>query len=124
MRILKFLATGLIGLSVNLGVFQFLFVLGVPYLAGSIGGFIFALFVGFLLQKFWTFRELSLNKVNTQFILYGTLALCNLAINTVIVYVLVEHFNTYHLIAQTVGAGLVAIISFFVYKFYIFRAAI
>ncbi|MBI4065861.1 GtrA family protein [Candidatus Kaiserbacteria bacterium] len=121
MHILKFLSTGIIGLSVNLGVFHTLYVSGVPYLAGSIIGFAIALFVGFTLQKFWTFEEPTLERARTQFMLYGTLAVCNLAVNTLIVYALVEYANAHYLIAQTIGAGSVALVSYFVYKLYIFR---
>lgn len=120
MRALRFLITGGIGLSVNLGVFHTLYVLGVPYLIGSILGFIFALFVGFTLQKYWTFEEHTRGRVHRQFVLYSTLAVCNLAVNTLVVYVLIEYASVHYLIAQTVGAGLVALTSYFVYRFYIF----
>lgn len=120
MRVLKFLITGLTGLCVNLGVFHLLYVLGVPYLAGSVTAFLVAMFVGFVLQKYWTFEEHTLERAHMQLMLYGTLALCNLAANTLIVYLLVEYASTHYLVAQTIGAGSVAITSYFVYRFYIF----
>lgn len=121
MRVLKFFMTGLIGISVNLGVFHVLYVVGVPYLAGSIAGFSVALFIGFVLQKHWTFQDRSQEPVHTQFALYSTLALGNLAFNTGIVYVLIDKLGVYYLFAQTVGAAIIALDSFFVYKFFIFK---
>ena len=120
MRILKFLIAGATGLSVNLGVFHMLYVLGVPYLAGSIVSFSIVMVVGFMLQKFWTFEEHTLERTRTQFTLYATLALCNLAANTLIVYVLVEPMNVHYLVAQTIGAGSVALVSYFIYRLHIF----
>lgn len=120
MRIFRFLSTGAIGLSVNLGIFHTLYVLGVPYLAGSISALLIAMIVGFVLQKHWTFEERSRERTRTQFMLYVTLSLCNLGVNTLIVYLLVEYANVYYLIAQAVGAGLVAFTSYAVYKHYIF----
>lgn len=123
MRALRFLITGGIGLSVNLGVFHMLYVFGVPYLAGSIAGFIFALFVGFVLQKYWTFEEHTFGRVHRQFVLYSMLAVCNLVVNTLVVYVLIEYTGVHYLVAQTIGAGSVALISYFVYRLYIFTDA-
>jgi putative flippase GtrA len=124
MRIIKFLITGGIGLSVNLGTFHLLYVSGVPYLAGSIVAFCIAMIVGFILQKYWTFEEHTVERARTQFMLYAMLALCNLAVNTFIVYILVEYTGAHYLVAQAVGAGSVALVSYFVYRLYIFRAVL
>ena len=120
MRVLKFFFSGVIGLGVNLGVFHLLFVLGVPYLAGSVAAFLVAMIVGFILQKYWTFGERSQKRVQKQFLLYVMLTLCNLAVNTLIVYVLVEYASAHYLVAQTIGAGSVALTSYVIYRRYIF----
>lgn len=119
MRDLKFLITGMIGLSVNLGVYQALFIFDVPYLVGSIAAFLVAMIAGFILQKYWTFEDRSLERMYSQFTLYAVLAFGNLAINTFVVYRLVER-GIHHLIAQAIGAGLVTFTSYFVYRRYIF----
>lgn len=113
----------MIGLSVNLGVFHILYVLGIPYLAGSVTALFVAMLVGFILQKYWTFQDRSSERMHIQFALYAALALGNLAVNTLIVFLLVEHAGAYYLIAQTVGAGAVALTSYFIYRFYIFADA-
>lgn len=119
-RIVKFLVAGMIGVSVNLGVFHLLYLAGVPYLAGSAGGFLVAVVVGFVLQKFWTFTNSSHEYTRKQFFWYALLALANLALNTGIVYVLVGKLGFHYLFAQAIGAAVVAVDSFFVYKFFIF----
>ncbi len=121
MRVLKFLITGAIGISVNLGTFHILYVLGVPYLLGSIAGFLSAVFIGFILQKYWAFRDHAPERLRAQFVAYILLALGNLALNTGIVYLLVDTFNTYYLLAQAIGAAVVAIDSFFIYRALIFK---
>ncbi|MDE1919374.1 MAG: GtrA family protein [Patescibacteria group bacterium] len=120
MRVLKFLATGIIGMSVNLTLFHALYVIGVPYLAGSALAFLAALVVGFLLQKYWTFEDRARERLRAQFALYAALALTNLAVNTLLVFLLVEYAGAYYLVAQAVGAGSVALASYFVYERFIF----
>jgi putative flippase GtrA len=120
MRVLKFLATGAIGISVNLLVFHLLHIFGAAYLVGSIAGFLVAVFVGFVLQKYWTFDDRSPERSRTQFVQYVILALFNLVINTGIVYVLIGRLNVYYLAAQAIGAALVAIDSYLFYRFFIF----
>jgi len=122
MRVLRFLSTGAVGLAVNLGTYYVMTQLGVQYLIGSALAFFTALIVGFVLQKYWTFEERSLERARTQFFLYGALALCNLGANTLLVYLLVENAQTHYLISQTIGAGLAACVSYFAYHFYIFSS--
>lgn len=121
MRILKFLTTGIIGVSVNLGLFYVLNIIGVPYLAGSAAAFLCALLVGFVLQKYWTFEDCAPGRLRSQFAQYAALALANLVLNTGVVYVLVGRFGVHYLFAQAVGAVLVAVDSFIAYHLFIFR---
>lgn len=121
MRVLKFLITGMIGISVNLSVFHALYVLGVPYLAGSVAGLLISMVIGFLLQKYWTFWERTPERLRAQFALYAALALGNLALNTLIVYTLVGKLGVHYLIAQAIGAAFVAIDSFVTYHTFIFK---
>ena len=120
MRVLRFLISGGIGISVNLGMFHLLVILGTSYLTGSIIAFLFAMIVGFLLQKYWTFEDRAPERVQRQLFWYASLALGNLALNTLIVYALIEYRHIYYLVAQAVGAGSVALTSYVVYSLYIF----
>lgn len=121
MRVLKFLIAGVIGMSVNLGVFHLLYVLGVPYLIGSIAGVLVAMVIGFIFQKYWTFGDRASGRTHTQFVLYGALALTNLLLNTGIIYILIGTFGVYYLLAQAIGAAVTSTDSFIAYHFVIFR---
>lgn len=123
MRLLKFLTTGLVGISVNLTVFHLLYIAGVPYLIGSAFGLLVAMSVTFTMQKFWTFQDHARAHAGTQFVAYLLLGLANLALNSGIVYVLVSRFQIWYLLAQSIGAIVVAADSFFIYRTYIFRSA-
>ncbi len=122
MRVVKFLISGALGLATNIGlvalcVEKFNF----HYLTASVIGFSAAVIIGFLLQKYWTFGEETGERIQTQFILYALLALFNLAMNTALVYSLVEFFEVYYLFAQALGALSVATVSFFSYREIIFK---
>lgn len=123
-RVARYLATGLIGISVNLGLYRVLVEYAhVHYLTGSIIAVSCSTVVGFVLQKYWTFGERTHERVHTQFMLYIVVALANIGLNTFIVYLLAGKLGVYYLVAQAVAAALVAFWSFFVYRSIIFASA-
>ena len=116
-RIAKYIVSGVIGLSVNLGLYHALVEYAhMPYLFGSVIAIACSTAVGFLLQKFWTFEEDTLARVQAQFALYALVALVNIILNTLIVYVLTGQLGLYYLYAQAIGAAIVAVWSFFAYN--------
>lgn len=117
---LKFLATGLIGISVNLGTYELLLKLGVNYLWGSVLALSTSTVVGFILQKYWTFGERSRERAWAQFVLYASVAVVNLGINAAIVYLVSGVFSFPPLFAQALGAAVIAVLSFTVYRYVIF----
>lgn len=123
-RVAKYLVTGLIGMSVNLGLYRALVeYVHVHYLTGSIIAVSCSTIVGFLLQKYWTFGERTHERVHTQFALYIGVALLNIGLNTFIVYLLAGKLGVYYLLAQAIAAAFVAFWSFFVYRSIIFASA-
>ena len=124
MRIAKFLTTGAIGITINLSIYHTLVVVGVQYLAGSAIALGIAMIVGFLLQKYWTFEEHSPERARVQFMQYVGVGLAGLALNSAVVYLLVGHFGVWYLLAQAIGAGIVAVFSFFMYREIIFKQTI
>jgi putative flippase GtrA len=103
--------------------FLFLFtdIFGVWYLASAVFAFILAFFVSFLLHKFWTFGDHSRDGMHAQMGGYFAVALVNLALNTLLVYVFVERASLHYLVAQMLASLLIAMESFFVYQHVIFR---
>jgi putative flippase GtrA len=122
MRIIRYLASGLIGVAVNLGLYRLLVEYVLPdKILSSIIAVTISTVVGFCLQKYWTFKTRAPTQTHIQFALYVLVACINIALNTAIVFVLISFFATYYLLAQAIAAGMIAIWSFFVYRGLIFK---
>lgn len=91
------------------------------YLLSSIFAFIIAFVVSFVLQKFWTFQDHGRDNMHVQAGVYLAVAVTNLALNTLLVYVFVQNVGLHYIFAQIAASALIAIESFFVYQHFIFR---
>lgn len=91
------------------------------YIFSAIIAYMVAFFASFVLQKFWTFRDMSRHNIHIQMILHFCLGLVNLVINTIALYILVDHFYLHYMLSQILISGVLAIVSFFIYKFFIFK---
>lgn len=121
-RITKYLMTGIIGITVNLGLYRILIeYLHVHYLAGSLIAVTCSTIVGFIFQKYWTFEERTHADAPMQFLMYAFVAVVNIGLNTLIVYVLTGLWGAYYLLSQAAGAAAIALWSFFAYREIIFR---
>ncbi len=101
--------------------FVFTHFFGIWYVLSSFFAFIFAFIVSFTLQKFWTFKDKGLSRVHSQGFLYFAVQVINLALNTTLLYILVEYLSLHYLLAQIIVGIVVAVWSFFIYQFIIFR---
>ena len=124
-KIFRFLLSGGIALGTDL-FFLFLFtdIFGVWYIASAVVAFILACGVSFILQKFWTFGDNSREGIHMQMGVYFFVAVINLALNTLLVYVFVERADLHYLFAQAVASALIAVESFFIYQRFIFQKTI
>ena len=123
-RAIRFLISGSTSTCVSLGTLYFCnSVLGMWYLAASVAGFFAGFVVSFTLHKFWTFRDHRVDRaiVGTQLARYIGLVLFNLALNTILVYLLVEYTKLVPVLAQALAALLIACESFFAYRFIVFN---
>lgn len=122
---LKYVASGIIGLNVDVGcLYFFTNVLGIWYLFSAAIVSCIVFFVSFYLQKFWTFRDKSKCAMHQQMLKYLAIGLLNLLLNLIGIYILVEKFNIYYLIAQLMVCSVIGIESFFIYKLLIFKCRI
>jgi putative flippase GtrA len=96
-------------------------IFGIWYLASASLAFLVAFFVSFYLQKFWTFRDSSRDRMYQQMSIYMAVGLTNVGINAGGMYVLVDILGIMYIIAQIIMGGLIAIGSFLMYKFVIFK---
>ena len=95
--------------------------LQVHYLISTSSAFVAAYFISFFSHKIWTFRDAGHSRLYWQMPAYFLVGLMNLFINGAAMYVLVDHYGLYYLLAQALASASVAIFSFFAYRYVIFR---
>jgi dolichol-phosphate mannosyltransferase len=121
-RVFKFLIAGCAGAFTNLALLYFFTdILGVWYLASSSLAFIVSFFVSFFLQKFWTFSDKAKESLLKQMGVYLAVALTNLVINGLLMYLLVDGFKIWYMFSQFTVSGVIALESYWVYKIFIFN---
>jgi putative flippase GtrA len=121
-RIGKFLITGGVSAAVSLGTLALLADgFHVWYLAASVTGYILSFFVNFFLQKLWTFRNTDTERTRVQMGLFLASSLLNLALNTALMYGLVDYLGLNHLLAQALVIGVLAVMNYTLYRLYIFK---
>lgn len=117
----RYIISGASSALTNLGFFYFLYaVCGIWYLLASVVAFCAALAVGFVLHAFWTFGQTIRGTTYRQLFLFTITALFNLVLNVGIVFVCVEWFDLWAVLAQILGGISVAFWNFFVLKHGIF----
>lgn len=123
-RLIKYFISGGASAAVDLIILYILTdILGIWYLLSSIVAFAVAIGVSFTLQKFWTFRNLTTSRLYQQAALYLLIGVINLLLNSGLMYILVEVVLLWYILAQVIAALVIAALSFFVYKNFIFHEA-
>ena len=120
-RITRFLISGGFATATNLSVlFILVHFFGVWYLLASVFSFISAVYIGFTMQKFFTFNDYFKINVKEQILAYLGVQVANLGINTFLMYVGVSILGIHYLVSQMIIGAIISIYSFFVYKNLIF----
>ena len=115
---IKYLIAGVSAAAVHISILSFFYrFVGLNIVISTSLGFI----VSFYLQKFWTFRDNGREKIIQQMFAYLLVALVNMGINALFMYLLVEKLAVWYLLAQIIMNGTIAIESFLIYKFFIFK---
>jgi len=123
-RPIKYLIAGGTAAVVDLSLLYFFTsFLGIWYLFSACLAFAGAFFVSFFLQKFWTFRDNDKERMYKQMTVYLFVALTNLIINAVFMFILVDGFKIWYMFAQLMASGLIAVESYLVYKTFIFNGS-
>lgn len=122
LKLVRYLISGGTAALVNWGTLFLLVHIGTMYyLYASILAFIVSIGVSFILQKFWTFQDNLVHDIHAQFSRYLVIIFLGLALNTALVYLLVEKANVWYLLAQVIATVIIAITNFFCYKHFVFR---
>lgn len=121
-KLVKYIISGGTAAVTDLA-FLYLFtsILHVWYLISAVVAFIISFAVSFTLQKFWTFNDQSIKGVKSQVLIYFTIAVVNLGINTLLMYAFVDILKMYYFTAQILAGALVALQSYFIYQKFVFR---
>lgn len=123
-RILRYLIAGGLATLTNLVILYLLTSgVGLWYIYSSIISLSTATVVSFVLQKLWTFKNFDSSRVHVQLPLHIALALSNIVINAMLLYVFVEWIHIWYLIAQIFAGAMLACMNYFVYKHVIFVSA-
>lgn len=118
----RFLISGGIGTVLNLMMVYLLTdVMGIWYLYSTTIAFVISFFVSFTLQKFFTFQDHALDTIRAQAPKYLAVALINMGLNALFMYVLVENVGLHYLLAQIITIGSISVESFIVYRFIVFK---
>ena len=121
LKIARFVISGVTAMACNLGILFVLVRFGnVHYLPASVLAFIFSTAASFTLQKFWTFSDRRMSGLHFQFAKYSAVILFSLTVNTLLMYVLVEWFTVWYLVAQVLAGIVVALISYVGYQRLVF----
>lgn len=94
------------------------------YLLSSLSAIFVATIVGFILQKFWTFKDHTLSRVRTQITLYILLGVFNMAANTFCMYILVSIVHLHYFFSQIISCALLALFNFSMYRKVIFKGSL
>lgn len=120
--IFRYLVSGLFVMITDLAILFFLVnFLSWWYLPASVVAFTVAFFVSFVLQKWWTFSDRSTHLILKQLGQYAITSSGNLAVNTGLMWFLVDRLRVSYIWSQIITVGLVSIVLFFIYRYGIFR---
>ncbi|MBU6231435.1 MAG: GtrA family protein [Patescibacteria group bacterium] len=122
MKVLRFIIAGGTAAVVDLAaLFLLTSVAHVWYLLSAVIAFILAFGVSFMLQKYWTFRDRSSDRIHSQAAIYFIVTGINLGLNTLFVWLFVEYADFNYMIAQIVTSALIAVESYFIYQRFVFK---
>lgn len=121
----KFIISGGTAALSKLAFFFVLFsVFHVFYLLASAVAFALSVVVGFYLQKYFTFENLSKEDMGKQATIFIFVSFLNLLVNVAVMYLLVGVFKFNEIFSQILTIGIIACWNYFVYQKFVFNKSI
>jgi putative flippase GtrA len=118
----RFFISGGTAAAVNLGLLYMLTeFFDIWYIFSEISAFSTAVVVSFCLQKFWTFNDRSLHMIRRQALVFASITIVNLALNTGLLFLFTETFGIYYVWSQILAGALIAVESYFAYRKFVFK---
>jgi len=122
-RWVRFALSGITTAIIQLAVLYLLAdILLIHYLVASTVAFVIAIVTNFILQKHWTFEDKGRDGMASKFAIFCSIAVGNLALNTVGMYLLVDVLGVWHMLAQCVMMSVLAVMNYLLYGLFVFRA--
>jgi|SRR3989344_3116526 len=120
-RVIRYLISGGSAAVINLAaLFILVHFFYVWYLPASVVAFTVAVAVSFTMQKFFTFNDYTKEKIRQQSLVYLGIQILNLGINALLLYISVDVLHIHYLVSQFFVLGLIAVYSFFVFRYLVF----
>ncbi len=121
-KVCKFFIAGSLSTTTHLlSLFLLHEYLNIKVVLASSLAFCLAFVVSFSLQKYWTFRNYSREKLIKQLFIYLIIAIISLNINALGIHYLANVLQIWYLFAQVLLSTLIAIFNFFSYRFLVFK---
>lgn len=121
-QFIKYLLAGSVVVAVNLSVLYTLTeFFHIYYLLSAIGAFLVSFGVSFVLQKYWTFNDTRNEGMHRQAAFYFLVQLCNVSLNTGLLYVFVTYLHIWYVASQAFISFLLAVVIFFVNRYMVFK---
>ena len=95
-------------------------VFGMHYLLSAVLAFIVAFVVSFTGHKFWTFKSHE-EETRKQIVMYLGSTIFGLGLNTLLMYIFVDHFHMQVILSQIIVGFMVAGVSFFISRNLVFK---
>jgi putative flippase GtrA len=115
------IAGGIASLSNFVTLYVLVQFLGVWYLLASIISFCVGIVTGYILHKFFAFRDKGEGNMIHQFMFFAGYQIVMLGVNTLLMYIAVDIIGIWYLLSQIITTTLIATINFIVFKKYIFK---
>ena len=121
-QFIKFSIVGVANTIVNLVVLYILTeFFGIYYIFSAVFAFLIAVTNSFLINKVWTFNEKLGHKISSRYPKFIFVSVIALIINLIVLYVLVEFFGIWYILAQIFGISTNLLINFFGNKIWTFQ---
>lgn len=119
--ILRYIISGGLSSAVDIVLFSlFIKVFGLHYIISASISVTVSFVIRFYLQKMFAFKDRNLN-IHRQVVMYSILYGLSLVMTTLLLYVFIDRFHIWYVLAQIMAIGIIAGISFFVYRHIIFN---
>jgi putative flippase GtrA len=86
--------------------------LGVWYIASAAVGFVLNTGLNFTFRKFWAFQDKDLDVIHRQIMLYVTMSVSFIIVNSIFLYLMVQHLHMWYITAQMILTVVLTIVSF------------